>query len=256
MKGLAVALVFSIAFNGYDEIWRDCIVSQGEYCKRMGYTYHVVGAGVETPLNMESAWLKVPLIMAAMDSGHEWVAFLDSDVEATERAPRVEVVHSQGKDVYLADGFSSRPNSGVILARSTETSRRFFQDVLEAAGKPLRPEHVVGWGENGEIISVSSTYSGYQKIDRRWNNNSSASLDDFMRHYSAGPLRKQYKFTEGGRSRLNSLKSMKALDTMPGTPVFYDNVKNLLLASAPKDAFRCDRVSEDIDRIIAATTAA
>ncbi len=101
----------------------------------------------------------------------------------------------EGKDLYLANGFSGRANSGVIIVRSSERVVSLLSTMYVNALNPLPAEDDVGWGENGHVIHYAKDYEGLQVLDQRWNNNFAPELEDYFRHYSAGPMRKFYKFT-------------------------------------------------------------
>ncbi|PTQ60739.1 putative nucleotide-diphospho-sugar transferase [Celeribacter persicus] len=222
-----MSLIFSIAYNGYDRVWDKCIDSHGVYAARHGYAQSVVGQGDLSDLSMEVAWLKIPLLIAALDAGNEWVMFIDSDAMFSDIAPPFESVEKKEKDVYLASGYSGRPNSGVIIVKNTSGARDFLSQVLAIAGKQLPKKHRVGWGENGEVIHITSQYVGYENISRKWNNNFNPDLDDYVRHYSAGPLRKLYE-----RDKTSQRGLKKSLhyhpSSRPGSREFYAGLLSLL----------------------------
>jgi hypothetical protein len=188
-------LVISLGFNGYQWIYARNVLTQRAYCARHGYDYVMVSRPRFTNMLMECAWLKIPLMMAALDAGRPWVLFLDSDVEVKPHTPDILSLETDDKDLYLAKGFSGRVNSGVILARQSERLLSLFSTMYTKALDRVPEEDDVGWGENGHVIHYSKNYDGLEIIDQRWNNNFSPDLDDYFRHYSAGPMRKFYKLT-------------------------------------------------------------
>jgi hypothetical protein len=189
-------LIFSMGFNYYDRIWARCIDTHRAYAERIGADYLFVGRAEPTPLVMEAAWLKIPLLMSALAAGREWVLFVDADAAFSSRAPDFRIEAEEGKDVYMAAGVTGRVNSGVIMVRNTPSAFDLFLTILANAGKKLPPEDVVGWGENGEVIHFSKNYSNLKYLPQSWNNNYDINLSDNIRHYSAGKMRAQYVFNE------------------------------------------------------------
>lgn len=189
-------LVFTVALNHYDLIWDQNVLSHRAYAARHGYTYTLVRRPAATTVR-EAVWLKLALLQSALEAGWERILFVDVDCELKPSAPPVESALVPGKDVYFANGFSDRPNSGVILLRAGQGSRSFIQDVLAAADEEV-PEQ--DWGENGHVIHFAAKSPAVEILDRRWNNNADPELADFIRHYSAGgPMRALYRMSLSGR---------------------------------------------------------
>jgi hypothetical protein len=191
-------LVFSIAMNGFAARFDRCLRSQRRYARRHGYDYAVVTRPRHAPPE-ETAWLKIPLLLRALDRGYEWVVFLDADCEARDAAPRIESVAGPGKSVYMALGFSGRPNAGVLIGRRDDGTRTFLQSVVRTADQPVPPEDEAPY-ENGHVIHLAKGKPFVAVLDRRWNNNADPCLDDYIRHYSqGGPMRPLYRPTLRGR---------------------------------------------------------
>ncbi|QCN97413.1 hypothetical protein D3093_19420 (plasmid) [Azospirillum argentinense] len=182
-------LVFSVALNHYDRIYDRNIASHRAYAARHGYDYVCVSRPAWTTVT-EAVWLKIELLRSSLAKGYRWVLFVDADCELRATAPRVESVSKPDKSVYLAAGFSGNVNSGVIIARNDPAAAAFFDTVLDASSRPV-PE--MDWGENGHVIHVAKRSDTVGHLDCRWNNNADPSLEDFVRHYSAGgPMRPLY----------------------------------------------------------------
>lgn len=244
-----VGLVFTVGYNGYDAIWEDCVNATKAYCDRLQYSFCIVGQDTYTDLSMESAWVKIPLIIAAIDAGHQELMFIDSDARPSADCPNFSDLFSEGKDVYIANGFSGRPNSGVMIIRPSRKSRAFFKEVLEIAGKKIPRKHVVGWGENGEVINVASRSETFQSISHKWNNNRDPELDDYVRHYSAGPMRRVYKFKEDGRNTLNKNKSTPTI-AKPGSAKFFQGLIDLLQGETIRsEYFSLDNVRLELESL-------
>ncbi len=238
-------LVFSVAFNGYDSIWAKPLRSQKAYATSKGYDYTLLGQGVTTPLAMESAWMKIPLLIAAMDAGYDWIAFIDADAEIKERCPSLDTLAQGDKSVFLANGFSGRPNTGVIIVRNSPSARRFLKAGLNIAGQRLPPKDRVGWGENGEVIHLARKSGCVAIIDGRWNNNHQTELEDYIRHYT-GPMRKAFPQMQGERSEVGKAGAASTF-RLPGSRDFFTAVKQLLMETpSPEGYFNLDPVLGEI----------
>ncbi|TWA76113.1 hypothetical protein FBZ85_10916 [Azospirillum brasilense] len=182
-------LVFSVALNHYDRIYDRNIASHRLYAARHGYDYVCVSRPAWTTVT-EAVWLKIELLRSSLAKGYRWILFVDADCELRAAAPKVESVSKPDKAVYLAVGFSGNVNSGVIIARNDPAAVEFFDAVLEVSSRAV-PE--MDWGENGHVIHVARRSETVDHLDRRWNNNADPTLEDFVRHYSAGgPMRPLY----------------------------------------------------------------
>jgi hypothetical protein len=143
---------------------------------------------------LESAWLKIPLILSAIKSGYDWIFFVDADCEIRPHTPAIKTIAVAEQSLYMGLGFSGNVNSGVIIVKNTEDARLFFEQVLKASTIVV-PE--TDLGENGHIIHFAKQYSSILKIiPSQWNNNADTQLNDYIRHYSAGgPMRSLFRFS-------------------------------------------------------------
>ena len=160
-----------------------------KYAKKHGYDYVAVKRPFITSIGRECAWLKVSLMLKAIESGYSTIMFVDADAFMQERAPKIEVMFEPDKTVYMAEGYSGRLNSGVIIIKNSVNSKVWLDELLKKCGLDSEKNSDIGWGENGHIISLSRGRSFIQTIDKRWNNNNDEGLDDYIRHFSAGPMR-------------------------------------------------------------------
>lgn len=187
-------LVFSIATNGFDVAYRCCIETQRRYARANGYD-HVL---VRTPYFVwhfsahDSAWLKIPLILGALSRNYEWILFVDADCEIRPTCPPIQSVERLGKAIYVANGFSGRPNAGVIIVKQSREAIEFFRRLLQAADDSDIPAEDRAPYENGHFIHYAKNCDAIQIIDSAWNNNRDACLPDFVRHYT-GPLKGAYR---------------------------------------------------------------
>ncbi len=188
-------LVISMGFNGYQWIWKRAATSHRAYCDRQNYDYIFVKRPHFTALLMECAWLKLPLLIGALSAGREWVLFIDCDTVISDDCPPLESVAETNKSLFMANGFSGRINSGVILVRNSPPVVALLNRIVANALSPLPPEDEVGWGENGHVIHYAKSFSGLRLLGSAWNNNQDHKLRDYIRHYSAGPMRQHYRFT-------------------------------------------------------------
>ena len=186
-------LIFTLALNGYHLRYRQCIAAQRQYAERVGAEYLAVTKPSVHSLCNEVAWLKLYLIRDALQCGYAEVMFIDADAQPRADAPDFSEAMSVGKSIFAANGYSGRINSGVLVFRAGPESLAFLNRVIAAMTMTLPQEDEVGWGENGHIIHFLKTESRFQRISSRWNNNYCPQMDDYIRHYSAGPLRDMFK---------------------------------------------------------------
>jgi len=225
-------LIVSMGFNGYQWAYRRNIETQKAYAHRHGYDYVFVEKPAFTRLLMECAWLKLPLMLAALRSGRPWVFYLDSDIEVKRDTPAIETIFCDGMTLYMANGFSGRLNSGVMIARNDPALTALLERIVDKALMTVPEEDSVGWGENGHVIHFAKNFAGLQLISSVWNNNCDPEIDDYLRHYSAGPMRRHYQFTpvEKVCSKLGKvyIKGMKAISGgKESDGDFFANLKSL-----------------------------
>ena len=91
--------------------------------------------------------------------------------------------------MYLAKSYSGRYNSGVLLIKNHNKVRRLLNTIVTARDKPILAENDVGWGENGHIIEYTKDCQFVSTLNRSWNNTYDPYLNDYIRHFSFGPLR-------------------------------------------------------------------
>jgi len=233
-------LVLSLTLNEYETVFGRMMQTHHRYADRHDADYQVVGTNEWTDLGRECTWIKIVLILAALEDGRPWVMFVDNDTVIRRSCPDFRSVAEPGKHVYMARGFSGRYNSGVMIVRNHPSSIAFFRDVLTKMRRDLPQKDDVGWGENGAVINTAHDYPEVAEISRRWNNNRSLWIFDHIRHYSAGPLRRRYWFKSEERRRLQIIlektvsnicdsreAQIKALDELylrlcpPGSAVGY-----------------------------------
>jgi hypothetical protein len=179
-------LVFSIALNGFGWAWRSCIRSHRQFADRWKFDY----ACVDLPWTVtpaEAAWLKVPLIIRALEGGcYAWVLFLDADARVRSEGPDFRRVATPGRHVYMAHGHSGRLNSGVIMVRRSEQGLQFFREILSDCEGPVPAEDAAPY-ENGHVIKHGKANPLVGVLERRWNNTADPNLDDYIRHFT-GPM--------------------------------------------------------------------
>lgn len=182
-------LVFSIALNGYQWLYKDCIASHRRYADRHGYTYQVVTRPYATSIGVECCWLKITLMIEALDNGYDAVLFVDADAYVQSHAPKLSSVLLPDKFIYLAKSYSGRYNSGVMLIKNHSQVRQLLNTIITARHQPILAENDVGWGENGHIIEYTKHCQFVSTLNRSWNNTYDPDLNDYIRHFSFGPLR-------------------------------------------------------------------
>jgi hypothetical protein len=184
-------LVVCVALEGYSKIFDRCIKTQRQYSDRYGYDYLLVERLSRSVTPEEAAWLKIGIIIRALDKNRPWVATFDADCEIRPQTPRLESLEAHGKSVYIANGFSGRLNSGVMIVSNHEDSKTLFTRILAHAGGSVPMECRAPY-ENGHVIHFATGHSAVQSLEHaRWNNNSQLDSDSYIQHYT-GPLRRQY----------------------------------------------------------------
>lgn len=185
-------LVFTVALNGYQWLFKENIAHQRAYARQHGYDFVAVTRPSFSRLGLECAWLKLSLLANALRR-YDTVMYVDVDAAIKPSAPPLDSILEGDKYLYMAHGYSGRFNSGVIIARKSEDLHSGILGMIDSCEVPPPVEDSVGWGENGHVISYAKTKAFVKILPKQWNNNSDVDLDDFIRHYSMGPLRPLYK---------------------------------------------------------------
>jgi len=186
------ALVFSIAHNGFAHKFRPCLRSQQRYCERQGYAYVAATRPLRVPDPALSAWLKVPLLLAAIRGGYDVVMYVDADCRIQDRAPAIEPFVNAEKDIHMALGRTGRMNSGVIVAKGGSGADRFLATTLDSATHDVpEADRARLKYENGNLIHVARRLGGVGILDPRWNNTENPDAEDYVRHYT-GPMAARY----------------------------------------------------------------
>ncbi|MCR9134123.1 MAG: glycosyltransferase family 77 protein [bacterium] len=189
-------LLFTVNTNGYAELYASCIESQEKYANKYGYDYvNVVKPKYVLKNSFElSSWSKVPLILSALNSNYKVVMFLDGDCFLSDDCPPLEKLFDEfpeDKSIFGANGFSGRPNAGVMIYKNTEKSKSFVKELLRLNyyNYPIPESDIVG-AENTYFVYLMREHDGTQVISRSWNKNSDDNLPIYIKHYS-GPYKKK-----------------------------------------------------------------
>jgi lipopolysaccharide biosynthesis glycosyltransferase len=83
-----------------------------------GYEYLVITRPYFTALGVECCWLKLTLLLEALNAGYDTVLFVDADAYINTTAHELERLLEPDKYLYLAKSYSGRFNSGVILVNN------------------------------------------------------------------------------------------------------------------------------------------
>ncbi len=187
---------FTIALNGYEDVWRGCIDSQREYWRKHGYSSLLINEVPWAITPRQAAWLKVEIMRGLLARGFD-VAFFDADCEIRGHTPPFESVFSDEGVICLAQGKSGRLNSGVVLLANSERSIEFIDLLLEKADIPVPKADKTAY-ENGHFIHYSRDFPGVQVLEHRlWNNNSVFDEESYIQHYSGGVMRDAYESEHG-----------------------------------------------------------
>jgi hypothetical protein len=193
LNNMRKTLIFSIAVNGYHIQYQANLKSLVAYADRMGFSRVIVTQPKFSPMGLEVVWLKLRLVLAALQAGYDWVIYVDADAAVRATAPNILADIDRRNAFFAAKGYSGRINSGVLVFRRCSESIRLLETILQHREMCLPAQDDVGWGENGHVIHFSREFPLLEILDPRWNNNSDPDLDDYIRHYSAGPMRAHFK---------------------------------------------------------------
>jgi hypothetical protein len=182
-------LVFSIALNGYQHLYRKELASQKRYAVRLGYDYQAITRPFFSPLGVECCWLKLTLMREALMSGYQNVMFVDADAEIKSNCPPLEKLFIDDKFVFMAKGRTKRFNSGVLITRNHALVLDWLTNIINSQNITVLQQNNVGWGENGHVIELSKDCPFISEIDLKWNNTYNHDLTDYIRHKNCGVLR-------------------------------------------------------------------
>lgn len=204
------SIVFNFSTSDYSEIFSLCLESQLAYCERHGIHFQAFTLPPNEAIGREVAWLKVPLLLGALESGYDEVAFVDSDVKISEDAPNFSVVfeNEENSCIAMSNGHSGRLNSGVIFVKNTDQAYSTLKKILKGIGGYLPPCDKVGWGENGYFINILKDNPALKQLDSTWNNTFDKKKASYFTHYT-GALREIYPFTESQADRYKKTKMLK-----------------------------------------------
>jgi len=182
-------LLFSIALNGYQWIYKKELDSHKRYANKYNYDYQAVTRPYFSSMGVECCWLKLTLMRTALLAGYQRVMFIDADATVKQNCPSVETLFIDNKYIYMAKGYSKRFNSGVLIVRNNPQVIDWLTRVIDSRMLNIANKNSVGWGENGHIIELSQNCSFICEIDQKWNNTYDRTMTDFIHHKNCGPLR-------------------------------------------------------------------
>ncbi|MDX2368804.1 MAG: hypothetical protein QNK36_10430 [Colwellia sp.] len=182
-------LIFSIALNGYQWMYKKELESHKRYATKYDYDYQAVTRPYFSSLGVECCWLKLTLMRTALAAGYQRVMFIDADAEVTHNCPAIETLFIDNKHIYMAKGYSNRFNSGVLIVRKNKQVIDWLTRVIDSRLLSVANKNSVGWGENGHIIELSQNCPFICEIDQKWNNTYDRNMTDFIHHKNCGPLR-------------------------------------------------------------------
>lgn len=204
-------LLFSIATNGYDEIYRDYLRSHKSYAERYGYKYIAFTKSPPEGISgTNSAWLKIALILKALRKGYKSVFFIDADALINETTPPIERIFESQKFIYMSVESTGRFNSGVIIVRNHEKAIRFFRHLLLRSDIPnaLLPKEDRNLYENGHVINLAKNSPIVKVISSKWNYNYDSVLEEGETEYI---LHGRGTWQRKPRSKTKGLTKLEAL---------------------------------------------
>lgn len=184
--GTAGKFMFTIATNGYDEIYKDYLISHKNYAEKFGCKYVAFAKSPPGGISgTNSAWMKVAITLNALEKGYKIVFFIDSDALIRDYTPSIETLFRPEKFIYMSVELTGNFNSGVIIVVNNSKSRKFFRKLLLRADVPgfMLPESDRCLYENGHVINLAKKSSIVQIIDPRWNYNFNTILPEGEKEY-------------------------------------------------------------------------
>ena len=182
-------LIFSVALNGYQWLYKSHLNSHRQYAQRIGAKYSVVSRPYFSRSGVECCWYKLFLLKRAIESGYKHVLFLDADSFVQDDCPDIRNECDNEHSVYMAKGYTQRFNSGVLLCKGNEQAAHFLQQVIGSREQVISETDSVGWGENGHVIACAKQNANIKELHHKWNNTHDLDLNDYIRHTNFGPLR-------------------------------------------------------------------
>ena len=127
--GIVEHVVFSIATNGYEEVFKDCLDSQRDYCKRYGLNYCLIQGCPPWGINAhDSSWLKIPALKFLLSRKGKLVRLSGQDTQRGTFTQRHAVIvdRKTGEEFtplqLLATNTDGTPTGGKFLVYNSALS--------------------------------------------------------------------------------------------------------------------------------------
>lgn len=181
-----LVFMFTIATNGYDEIYKDYLISHKNYADKFGYKYIAFTKNPPSGISgTNSAWMKVAIILNALEKGYKAIFFIDSDALVRDYTPPIESLFRPDKFIYMSVELTGNFNSGVIIVVNDSKSRKFFKQLLLRADVPgfMLPKSDRCLYENGHVINLAKKSPIVHVIDPKWNYNYNTEISEGEKEY-------------------------------------------------------------------------
>ena len=192
--------IFSIATNGYDVEFRQCLNSQKKYAESLGVPYYCLLGQPPWGISAhDSAWLKVFVLNFLLSRHSSGVLYLDADCEVTQSAPDFRGLDTEffSKDIFMPLDATHRVQACFIYCRGTKRGRFFAKKLCLSSFIPSRflPREDKNLYENGHIIWLSKTFTGLHILPQEWNsglgNNGVICQSPYVLHHGGEVMRKK-----------------------------------------------------------------
>ena len=158
------------ASKGYENKYINLIYSHYIYCRKYNYDYILFTEVTDKP-----KWEIIYKSNEVLEKhNYETIIMIDADIFIQSTSPNLVSLLNECS-IYIANGISQRPNSGLIMLRNDTHALMFLKRILEIQN-PQKIElknRVTDKGENGAVIQVlSHEYFDDKKfiLDYKWNN--------------------------------------------------------------------------------------
>lgn len=166
--------IFSIATNGYEKVFANCIQSQRDYADSLKVPYFLIEGCPPWGINAhDSAWLKLPILYLLLQMYSGGVLYLDADCEVMQDAADFRAWDTQepNKSVFVSLDFSNRLNAAVIYCRSTTAGKQLAGRLWLSSFVPERfiPPCDRNLYENGHLIWILKGCVHLHVMPGEWN---------------------------------------------------------------------------------------
>lgn len=207
-------ILLCTASDDYIEKYKPCISSQIIWCRKHGYTHHLI-KGAQESRNWKRA--KIDELEILLNTTDQDICLIDGDCYIKELCPPIDFLNKK-KSIFYVNGKSGRLNSGFVYFKNNDHSRNFIKELKEKLKFSIprgKGYFVTTEGENGHIIWLQDEWlqSGknvFQQISFEWNC-ASPKLKEraYILHFTGSLKKEIHKYNDNLRSTSKSKKQRR-----------------------------------------------